>query len=143
MAVEGTVGLRVHFVIIYMLKVFPDTENNLGYSIVHIHIIFSILEKHHSLMFKPHVSILLHLAYVEWYTALSWTDPNYGMFKISPKKDNNSNHVCSVVPIGNLQRSVHLLLKFGPVAPPEWTSSNILDTCQTFFVNSLTDRHLY
>ena len=143
MVVEGTAGLRVRFVVIYVLKVFPDAENNLGYSIVRERVIFSIPEKHYSLMFKPHVSIPLHLAYVECYTALSRTDPNHGMFKISPKKDNNGDHVCSIVPIGNLQRSVHLLPKFGPVAPPEWTSSNVLDTCQTFFVNSLTDRHLY
>ena len=133
MVVEGTVELRVRFVVIYVPKVFPVAENNLGYSIVCVRIIFSIPEKHHSLMFKPHVSILLHLAYVEWYTALSQTDPNHGMFKISLKKDNNGDHVCSIVPISNLQCSMHLLLKFGPVAPPEWTSSNVLDTCQTFF----------
>ena len=53
MVVEGTAGLRVRFVVIYVLKVLPDAENNLGYSIVHVRVIFSIPEKHHSLMFKP------------------------------------------------------------------------------------------
>ncbi|KAF8799350.1 hypothetical protein BYT27DRAFT_7003136, partial [Phlegmacium glaucopus] len=49
----------------------------------------------------------------------------------------------SIVPVANIFRSVHLLPKFGPVAPVEWTSSNVMDKCNTFFLNSFTDKHLY
>ncbi|KAF8268991.1 hypothetical protein EI94DRAFT_1534799, partial [Lactarius quietus] len=65
------------------------------------------------------------LAYVQWYSPLTEPDPNHGMFKISPQKDAAGNSICSIVPVGNVQRSVHLIPQFGPVAPPEWTSSNV------------------
>ncbi|KAH7904086.1 hypothetical protein BJ138DRAFT_1019618, partial [Hygrophoropsis aurantiaca] len=49
----------------------------------------------------------------------------------------------SVVPVASLRRSIHLIPKFGPIAPREWTSSNVLEQCSTFFVNCFTDRHAY
>ena len=70
-------------------------------------------------------------------------DPNHGMFKIHPQKDSDGNWICSVIPVGNIQRSVHLLPKFGPVVPSEWSSDSVLDCCNTFFVNDLTDRYIF
>jgi hypothetical protein len=95
------------------------------------------------MIFKPEVLVPLHMAYVEWYSELDRTDPNHGMFKISSLKERDGSRICSIVPLGNIQRSVHLIPKFGPTVPAEWTSSNVLDLCQTFFVNNLTDRHLF
>jgi hypothetical protein len=93
---------------------------------------------------QPDVVVPDHLAYVEWYTRFpAVPDRNLLMYKISPLKDQNGGHICSVIPLANIRRSVHLFPKFGPHAPEEWTSSNVLDICGTFFVNSFTDRHLY
>ena len=52
-------------------------------------------------------------------------------------------HLCSVIPLASIQHSVHLFLRFGPSAPQEWTSSNALDLCSSFYVNTFTDSHLY
>jgi hypothetical protein len=65
------------------------------------------------------------------------------MFKISPLKDNDGTRICSVIPLTDVERSVHLIPRFGPVAPVNWTSSNVLDECTTFFLNDFTDRHLF
>ncbi|KAF8219436.1 hypothetical protein L208DRAFT_1340031, partial [Tricholoma matsutake] len=35
--------------------------------------------------------------------------------------------------------SVHLFPNFGAHIPPPWTSSNVLDECDIFFVNIFTD----
>ncbi|KAI9451165.1 hypothetical protein BJY52DRAFT_1206005 [Lactarius psammicola] len=114
-----------------------------GYHVGHIRAIFSIPQKYHVRLFNPMVSVPLHLAYVQWYSPLTDLDTNYGMFKIQPQTDLEGNWICSIVPVGNIQRSVHLLPKFGPVVPAEWTSSNVLDCCDTFFVNNLTDWQIF
>ncbi|KAH9021552.1 hypothetical protein EDB85DRAFT_2075544 [Lactarius pseudohatsudake] len=114
-----------------------------GYCVGRIRVVFSIPQKYHSRIFDPGVSVPLHLAYVQWYSPLTNLDPNNGMFKIRPQKDSEGNWICSIVPVGNIRRSVHLLPKFGPVVPAEWTSSNVLDCCDMFFVNNLTDRQIF
>ena len=93
--------------------------------------IFSIPPKLIPIIFKNvDITIPKHLAYVEWYSAFKDYPENYtSLYKITPLKDRNGRHVCSVISVANIRRSVHLLPKFGPVAPQEWTSSNVLD-CQ-------------
>ncbi|KAJ7796672.1 hypothetical protein B0H14DRAFT_2390413, partial [Mycena olivaceomarginata] len=79
------------------------------------------------------------LAYVEWFSPFtSHPEPPHLLYKIYRSLDG-----ATIVPVDNIRRSVHLLPKFGPVAPQEWTSSNVLDFCYTFLVNSLSDRHIY
>ena len=47
------------------------------------------------------------------------------------------------VPLTDVQRSVHLIPRFGPAAPVNWMSGNVLNECGTFFLNDFTDRHLF
>ncbi|KAJ7902969.1 hypothetical protein B0H13DRAFT_1460737, partial [Mycena leptocephala] len=61
------------------------------------------------------------LAYVEWFSAFSpRPEANHLMYKIN-RSLKNGDRIVSVIPVANIRRSVHLLPKFGPVAPPEWT----------------------
>ncbi|KAJ7850509.1 hypothetical protein B0H14DRAFT_3664790 [Mycena olivaceomarginata] len=84
------------------------------------------------------------------------TPPKYLTYvkSLSPFKDPEADHLMykvngsmkdgyCIIPVVNIRRSVHLLPKFGPVAPADRKSSNVLDKCFYFFVNSLTDRHIY
>lgn len=116
----------------------------LGYRVGRIRVVFSLPKRAHSLLFSVGVAVPEHLAYVDWYTPFqNEPDQNHLMYRISPLKDREGGLVASIVPLANIRRSVHLFPKFGPLAPPEWMSSNVLDRCDTFFVNSFTDRHLY
>ena len=114
-----------------------------GYGVVRVKVIFSISKRFHVHLFKPGIDVPDHLAYVEWYSPLGVQDPNHRMFKISPLKDSDGTRICSVIPLSDVQRSVHLIPRFGPVAPVNWMSSNVLDECTTFFLNDFTDRDLF
>ncbi|KAF8267616.1 hypothetical protein EI94DRAFT_1771828 [Lactarius quietus] len=114
-----------------------------GYHIGHIRVVFSIPTRYHNHLFDPAVVVLPHLAYVQWYLRLTEPDPNHGMFKICPQKDSKDNWICSIVPLPNIQWSTHLIPRFGPVASAVWTSSNVLDRCNSFYLNTYSDRQMF
>ncbi|KAJ6608216.1 hypothetical protein B0H10DRAFT_2166622 [Mycena sp. CBHHK59/15] len=66
----------------------------------------------------------------------------YLMYKVN-RSLKDGDQLASIIPVANIRRSVHLLPKFGLVAAADWKSSNILNKCPYFFVNSMTDRHIY
>ncbi|KAJ7170283.1 hypothetical protein C8R43DRAFT_875907, partial [Mycena crocata] len=114
-----------------------------GYRVAQVRVVFSLNAKHTKGLFPPDRPPPRHLAYVEWFSPFtSEPEPHHLMYKIR-RSIKDGDRIASIVPIANLRRSVHLLPKFGPVAPPEWTSTNVLDQCSTFFVNSFSDRHIY
>jgi hypothetical protein len=135
-------GFKVSFFIAILLEInckcFP------GYRIGRIRVIFSFPHSSISLLFDDGIEVPQHLAYVEWYSPFSQNpDPNHLLYKITPLKDRDGRCICSIIPVGNIKRSVHLLPKFGSAAPAEWTSSTVLDLCNDFYFNTFTDRHLY
>ncbi|KAG1738098.1 uncharacterized protein EDB91DRAFT_1082859 [Suillus paluster] len=84
-----------------------------------------------------------HLAYVEWFTAFSATpDINHSMYRVSCSLQDGDRQA-SIVPVDNIRRLVHLIPKFGAVTPRDWSTSNVLDQCSTFFVNEFTDRDAF
>ncbi|KIY44594.1 hypothetical protein FISHEDRAFT_51113 [Fistulina hepatica ATCC 64428] len=113
------------------------------YLIGRVCVIFSIPVHVVSKMFSPDATIPRHLAYIEWYTALSVPDPNHGMFKVSPRYTSTGDRLATIIPIVNIIRSAHLFPRFGPVAPVAWSSSNVLDLCRTFYLNPFVDKHFY
>ena len=116
-----------------------------GYHIGRIRVVFSLPDCFFPIMFSNGAEVPQHLAYVEWYSPLSDNpEQNHLLYKVSPQKEPDGTRVCSIIPLANIRHSVHLFPKFGPFAPQEWTSSsNVLDLCNTFFVNDFTDRHMY
>ncbi|KAF8810314.1 hypothetical protein BYT27DRAFT_7209578 [Phlegmacium glaucopus] len=115
-----------------------------GRRVARVRVVFSLSEKVAERLFLPGVRVPRHLAYVEWFSPFSNApDPNHRMYKVTRSLSSDGSPLSSIVPVANIFRSVHLLPKFGPVAPVEWTSSNVMDKCNTFFLNSFTDKHLY
>ena len=91
---------------------------------------------------------LRHLAYVEWFTKFTTPHPDHGLYKVSRSTRHNS-YLDKVVQLGeiltvdDLECSCHLIPDFGRIANREWTSSDVLEQCTSFYVNAYTDRNTY
>lgn len=91
-------------------------------------------------MFPNAAEIPKHLAYVHWFSKFQASpDPNFLMYKVT-RLEEGEESVSSIIPVSQIVRSVHLFPKFGSVVPLDWTSDNVLEKCQTFYVNSFKDR---
>ena len=82
--------------------------------------------------------------YVEWFTAFTQPDRVHGLCKVSRCRNAQGELLASVVEVKNLRCSCHLLPNppCNGYVPREWTSSTVLDTCDHFWVNSLSDLHM-
>ncbi|KAG2080267.1 hypothetical protein BD769DRAFT_1634235 [Suillus cothurnatus] len=108
----------------------------LGFCISQIQAILSLPPKSIQLLFPPTVSVPPHLAYIEWFTPFpSAPDRNNGLYKY--------DRVASIMPVGDIVHSVHLIPKFGDTAPREWKSETVLEDCNMFWLNSYIDRHTF
>ncbi|KAF8259179.1 hypothetical protein EI94DRAFT_1617172 [Lactarius quietus] len=114
-----------------------------GHSVGRIRVVFTIPARYREHLFDRSVTVPDHLAYVQWYSKLTDPDGSHGMIKLRPQIDSEGNWLCSIVPVAKIRRSVHLLPSFGPVVPAEWASSNVLDRCEMFYLNTFSDRQIF
>ncbi|KAI0040841.1 hypothetical protein FA95DRAFT_1502225 [Auriscalpium vulgare] len=127
-----------------LVDVGAEDEGLQGYCVAQVRAIFSLPIKAHEAAYPPGYSAPTHLAYVEWFTPFERAaDADHLMYRVARKYKVGGQRVASVIPVEEIHRSAHLFPKFGPSAPREWTSENVLDKCRTFFVSSFLDKHTY
>ncbi|KAK1230796.1 hypothetical protein PQX77_006110 [Marasmius sp. AFHP31] len=118
-----------------------------GYRVGRVRVIFTLRQQQLDQLFQADEQeyVPKHLAYVEWFTRFS-SQPEriHGLYKVARSVDPASGYQdASVLPVALFRRSIHLYPRFGPVVPPEWTSSTVLDLAPHFYVNAFSDRHAY
>ena len=136
--VRGTCLCYVVRTIIYVK--FADPL--IGYRVGRLRLVFSLPKKSFHTLF-PHIMPPGHLAYIEWFTAFTERDPVHGMYTVKRCRDIQGARLASVIEVSQIRRSCHLLPMFENAAPREWTSSTVLDKCETFLVNPFSDQHMY
>ena len=108
---------------------------DIDYRIGQIHVIFSLPPKVQAALFPSNITPYQYLAYIDWFTKFPENpDPYHNMYKISHLLK-CGERVASIVPLSRILCSIHLFPKFGAVAPRNWSSSNVLELCKTFYVN--------
>ncbi|KAG1733538.1 hypothetical protein EDB19DRAFT_1830919 [Suillus lakei] len=91
-----------------------------------VRVIFTLPPKSIPLLFPPTIHLPTHLAYVEWFTLFSPApDHNSGLYKVSCSL-RGGDTMASIVSIADIERSVHLIPRFGVMAQREWTSDTIM-----------------
>ncbi|KAI0331458.1 hypothetical protein GY45DRAFT_1248627 [Cubamyces sp. BRFM 1775] len=113
-----------------------------GYRAAQVRIIFKLPKKAEDRLFSPSRGSPGHLALVEWFSPFTQPHPAHGMYKVT-RSMIGQDRLVSVVQVSEIRRSCHLLPDFGVVAPRDWSSSNVLERCRTFWVNPFSDRHMY
>ena len=118
--------------------------NLIGYCVGQVRCVFMLPSRAHKAWFSPDMEIPEHLAYVEWFTPFASLHPgrDHRVYKVS-RSIKQGKQQASVIPVALVRQSVHLIPVFGPLAPPEWKSSSVLDLCSNFFVNPFSDCFSY
>ncbi|CDO69394.1 hypothetical protein BN946_scf185040.g7 [Trametes cinnabarina] len=119
-----------------------DGDRWRGYCVGQVRVIFEIPKRAVADLF-PDVTSPKHLAYIDWFTPFQQPHPVHGMYKVSHDVDRTGSQMASIVELRHIRRSCHLFPSFGPTAPREWTSSNVLERSPYFWVNPFTDRFTY
>jgi hypothetical protein len=114
-----------------------------GHRVGQIRVIFSIPPKVQAMLFPSNIVPEKHLAYIEWFTKFSERpETHHQMYKIC-RSMKQGDRVASIIPLSLIRCSIHLFPKFGSIVPRNWSSSNVLELCSTFFVNPYTDRYTF
>lgn len=80
------------------------------------------------------------LAYIEWFTPLQTRVADLEMYRVSRSFRMHRRRV-TIIPISQIERSVHLIPEFGRRMDTTWTTHNVLEKCKSFFINPYL-RHL-
>ncbi|KAH7918566.1 hypothetical protein BV22DRAFT_1024391 [Leucogyrophana mollusca] len=113
---------------------YNDMELNMnaapGLSIAQVRLIFHL---------PAHFGHVRHLlAYVEWFTPLRRLDDTTGMYVVS-RSTRQRRCYASIVSVAAIVRNCHLIAKCGREIDSNWTSTNVLERADQFFVNKYID----
>jgi hypothetical protein len=85
------------------------------------------------------------LVYLELFTSPHGDNPiaNIGMYRVR-RAEQGGTRCAQVVPLSLIYRSVHLLPMFGSrTSAWNWEPTNVLETCNVFYVNQYVDTHSF
>lgn len=105
--------------------------------------VFSISPTARQLLFPVNNQPPEHLVYVEWFTPFRpRPEANSHLYKVS-RAHRGDVRIASIIPIGNITQSIHLIPLVGSTVPRDWNSATVIECCQSFLVNSFMNVHTY
>jgi hypothetical protein len=135
----------IHCMKLTVLSVlYPYHFHSTAFRAAQIRVVFSIKKSSWRLILCDDVpSPPEHLAYVEWFTPFcAQPERNSKMYKVT-RALQGASRLASIIPVSQIDQSLHLIPLAGSTFPREWRSNTILEHCHTFLVNSFANRRTY
>jgi hypothetical protein len=87
---------------------------------------------------------MVPLLLVYWFTRpLPQTEKDTKMYLLKRRHTADGRPLASVIEMGSVARLVQLIPRLGRKVHPDLTKDNIMDRCDTFLLNSFTDKEIY
>jgi hypothetical protein len=85
------------------------------------------------------------LAYIEWYSKQKPEADKYtGMYSVKSTRNLEGVPLGAIIPVSEIRQSCMLIPKYENLEnESEWTSTNILDKCSSFFINNWQHKYAY
>ena len=84
-----------------------------------------------------------HLAYVEWFSPFTHSpEPLHGLHKVS-RALSSKHRKSAIVEVSRIRQSIHLFPCFGGPWRSNWNPDNVLESCDTYLVNSFQNGQSY
>jgi hypothetical protein len=115
---------------------------NVGLRVGRLRAIFRIRQNVIHRTFPAGVPPPGHLAYVEWYSLSQNPGAHHKLYSVSKISDPKARQA-SVIELKDVRRTCQLWPKFGAKANRQWTSENVLDKCDKFFLGNRSDTHVF
>ena len=81
------------------------------------------------------------LVYIEWFNATRASADATGLYRVSPAHDRGGARSASVIPITRIERSCHLVPRFGRAVSRSWKTDKVLELCKDFYINHYLRHH--
>ena len=99
---------------------------SLGMAVVQVRVVFRL---------PPELGDYSHpLAYVEYFTCRRVASDTYGMYVVRRAKK-NQRRKAAVIRLDNIRSACHLYPQYGSRCDRSWTSDNVLEECEKFYVS--------
>lgn len=116
-----------------------------GHRLAQIRVVFSLPKRSRVAIFGDRTDIPEHLAYVEWFSPFkSAPEANSLLYKVNRSLDQDGHRISSIIPVSAIRQTLHLFpLANRTISDSRWTSTNVLDMCNLFLLNSFSSRYAY
>ncbi|KAG2100245.1 hypothetical protein BD769DRAFT_1631108 [Suillus cothurnatus] len=114
------------------LNVTTEMNTVLGVRVAQVCIIFTLPHQFQVGMYSR------ALAYVEWFTPLREPDLSSGLCQVS-RSTRQLHRNAAVIHIDEVIHPCHLIPKMGPSVDPGWTSANVYEMANDFYLNTFID----
>lgn len=123
--IEGTVLIMINF---GLASNYPS-----GYRVAQVCVIFVL---------PNHIRYQKPLAYIEYFLQFTSQWQGGDLYTVNRSFKGGKREV-AIISLDSIRCSCHLIPVFGSKVNPLWNSTNILESCSSFFVNPYIDRDLF